>query len=96
MYSDAVTIEVGEEVVSCAFGEGLALLDLRSGQYFSLNSVGAFIWSQLEKPTTVGALRRAVVAHYDAAEERCLSDLDDWLGKMAHSKLIKTDHAAAA
>lgn len=96
MFSDASTIEAGDDVVSCAFGEGLALLDLRSGQYFSLNAVGAFIWSQLAKPTTVGALLRAMLAHYDATETRCAADLEEWLGKMARSKLIKAHHATAA
>lgn len=96
MFSDTSTVEAGDDVVSCDFGDGLALLDLRSGQYFSLNAVGAFIWSQLAKPITVGALLRAMLAHYDATEARCASDLEAWLGKMVRSKLIKTDHATAA
>ena len=96
MLLESATVEAGDEIVSCAFGEGLALLDLSSGQYFSLNPVGAFIWSQLSRPTTVGELRRAMLAHYDAPEARCASDLDAWLGQMARSKLIKTGHATAA
>jgi hypothetical protein len=96
LLSDTSTIEVGDDVVSCAFGDGLALLDLRTGQYFSLNAVGAFIWSQLVRPTTVGALRDAMLAHYNATEARCAADLEAWLVKMARSKLIKTDHAKAA
>ena len=96
MLPDTSIVEAGEEVVSCAFGDGMALLDLRSGEYFSLNSVGAFIWSCLGKPTNVIEIRRALLDHYDAAEARCAADLEAWLGKMAQAKLIKTSNAAAA
>ena len=47
MLDTSCRIAADPEVVACPFGDGLALLDLRSGQYFTTNSVGSFVWSPI-------------------------------------------------
>jgi hypothetical protein len=96
MIPESTLLCADEEVVSCQFGDGLALLDLRSGQYFSLNRVGAFVWSQLGEAKTLGEIRRAMLDRYDATEAQCSADLHSWVESMARAKLIKASDAAAA
>jgi hypothetical protein len=93
---ETTRLQADEDVMSCEFGDGLALLDLRSGKYFSINAVGAFVWSQLSAPATGAQLCQAMLARYDTDEARCLEDLRAWLESMTKAKLIKASHAASA
>lgn len=42
---------------------------------YTLNSVGAFIWEQLEQPATTDALQAALLEEYDADPEVLRADL---------------------
>lgn len=46
--NDDVRVRPRPDVMGCQLGEGLALLDMRSGTYFQLNEVGAFVWNALD------------------------------------------------
>ncbi len=96
MIPDTAELLAEDEVVTCPFGDGLALLDLRSGKYFSVNSVAAFIWSKLAKPSRVADIRDAMMRQYETTEAQCSADLQTWLASMVEAKLIKASHAAAA
>ena len=41
---------VSPECVSCEVEDGIAILDLRSNTYFSLDPVGAAIWDRMAVP----------------------------------------------
>jgi hypothetical protein len=84
------------DVMACTFGDGLALLDLRSGQYFALNAVGAFVWEQMAQPVGLAALCEAVTQRYDVTDERCRQDLHALLGGMEKANLIKAGSAPPA
>jgi len=76
------------EVVSCDLAGGAALLDLRTGTYFSINSVGAFVWEMLRNPIAVSEIQKAVVAHYDVEKEKCFEDVSKLLKDMSEAGLI--------
>ncbi|TGV81338.1 PqqD family protein, partial [Mesorhizobium sp. M00.F.Ca.ET.158.01.1.1] len=46
--SDRDCVSATKDAVACEFGEGLALLNLKSNIYYSLNGVGAFIWDLIQ------------------------------------------------
>jgi hypothetical protein len=96
MLDTSCRIAADPEVVACPFGDGLALLDLRSGQYFTTNSVGSFVWSRIEHPTSVADLRQEMERHYDVAAEQCARDLDALLRGMVNAKLASANDAAGA
>jgi len=83
------------EVVSCDLAGGAALLDLRTGTYFSINSVGAFVWEMLRNPIAVSEIQKAVVAHYDVEKEKCFEDVSKLLKDMSEAGLIVFVDAAA-
>lgn len=84
------------EVAACPFGDGLALLDLRSGQYFTTNAIGAFIWNQIEAPISVGDLRAAILARYDIEADVCAHDLDRHLNGMVNANLASLADATSS
>jgi PqqD family protein of HPr-rel-A system len=58
--TDAVEHVVHPEVIDCPLGDGLALFDSRSGEYYSLNGTAALMWQVARAPATRGALLDAV------------------------------------
>ena len=88
-------IVCGTEIVSCELAGGCAVLDLGSGTYFSLNSVGAFVWELLNKPVAVGDIHKALIARYDVERDKCYDDLLRLLRELADAGLIVNVDATA-
>lgn len=76
---DALGAEVRNEFV---------LLDPISGKYFSLNSVGGFVWQQLQQPLTVEQLVERVCKRYEVNSELAERDVLALLGQLSESNLI--------
>lgn len=81
---------VSPECVSCAVEDGIAILDLRSNTYFSLDPVGAAIWDRMAAPASLDELAAAIAADYDVAPEQCRGDIANLLEDMLTHGLIQT------
>lgn len=67
---------VSDDVVAREVGGEMVLLDLNSGQYFGLDSVGGRIWELLsERAHTLAELCDLIEAEFDAPRERIEADL---------------------
>ena len=75
--------------VSCDLDGEAAILDLKSGTYFGLDPVGAFVWNQLATPQPVGTIAIAMLEHYDVEPERCRNDLLVLLGQLNERGLLE-------
>jgi len=90
---DQTSVDLEDEV---------AILHLKSGIYFGLNEVGAYLWRRLQQPATVAALEAAVLAEYTVSPEQCAADVQALLGDLFTQRLIEvrpsnaSDHAASA
>ena len=84
---DSVVVAVTDQI-SCDLSGEAAILDLDSGVYYGLNSVGAFIWSQIQEPKTISAVRDALLDEYDVDPTRCEHDIFSLLTELADRKLI--------
>ncbi|MES0089694.1 PqqD family protein [Mesorhizobium sp. M0030] len=87
--SDHDRVSASEDAVACEFGNGLALLDMRSNIYYSLNSVGAFIWELIQEPRPISEIRSAVLDRYNVDPERCKADVDGLLKGLADAGLAR-------
>ena len=65
------------------------MLDLSSGEYYSLDEVGIRVWQLLQKPATVSDIRDAVVSEYDVDPVQCEKDIRALLGEMAARGLVE-------
>ncbi|HVD92617.1 MAG TPA: PqqD family peptide modification chaperone [Vicinamibacterales bacterium] len=81
--------------VSCDLAGEAAILNLKNSVYYGLDTVGARIWTLVQEPITVGAVRDAMLREYDVEPERCERDLIDLLQKLAAEGLIAIKSAAA-
>jgi len=67
---------VSDDVVAREVGGEMVLLDLNSGQYFGLDTVGGRIWALLsERPHDLKELCDLIEAEFDAPRDRIEADL---------------------
>ena len=83
-----VTFVADPEVVASEVEGGAALLDLRSSQYYGLNPVGAFVWSQIQTPQTLNAIVNAVSQAFDV-EADCRSDVEKLLSQFQEAGVAR-------
>lgn len=76
---DAMFQRIGDEAV---------ILDVRSGQYFGLNAIGALTWQLLSEGCTVEGAARRVVEQYDAEPEAVLSDVQSLVTELLRHGLL--------
>jgi len=82
-------VSASKDAVACEFGNGLALLDMRSNIYYSLNSVGAYIWELIQEPKPISEIHSAVLERYNVERERCKADVDGLLKGLADAGLAR-------
>lgn len=77
------------ECVSCAVEEGIAVLDLRSNTYFSLDTVGALVWSRMSAPASLDDLTETVRTEYEVDLDVCRRDITELLDNLLGHDLIQ-------
>jgi hypothetical protein len=85
-----------EQVVTTGLADGIALLDLRTNEYFSLDEVGAFVWRTLQMPRRKDQLADAVCEKYDISYEICIVDINNLLEDLADAALVEVVASASA
>lgn len=82
-------VAASKEQISCDLGEEAAILGMRSGVYYGLNSIGARVWNLLQRPRSVGEIRDVIAGEYDVAAEHLESDLVSLLQQMLREGLVE-------
>ncbi len=85
-----MTYIVSPDCVACDVDAGLAILDLRSNTYFSLDQVGADVWRHLSKPATVDDLAAAIAAEYAITPDQCRDDISRLIEDLSRHGLVQT------
>lgn len=73
-----------------------AILNLKTGVYFGLNEVGAWIWRLIQQPRTVAEVRAAMLDEFDVTPERCDADLQALLRDLDQHQFIEIRAASPA
>ena len=85
--TDSYTIS--DDVVAREVGGEMVLLDLASGQYFGLDTVGGRFWELLsDRPHTLAELCDAIEAEFDAPRDRIEADMMALAKQMRDQELI--------
>jgi Coenzyme PQQ synthesis protein D (PqqD) len=84
----SIVVAVNDQV-SSDLGDEVAILHLKAGIYYGLETVGARIWSLIQEPRTVGEIRDILVSEYEVEPDRCESDLIALLQRLADEGLIE-------
>lgn len=76
MLSPSNFISANEQQVAAKVMDGEAILiNLSTGIYYSLGTTGGFIWSLIEKRSSIQHIVSTVVEHYDVFESEALRDV---------------------
>lgn len=89
---DSIVVASREQVSSDLAGE-VVMLNLKNGTYYGLDEVGARVWSLIQEPRSVAALRDAITDEYDVEPERCEHDLLALLQELEAAGLIEVRDA---
>ena len=69
--------------------DGSVLINLQSGKVFSLNGVGARIWTMLEQGTSFDGVLDALSREYNLPSAELENDLDGFIDELARKDLLK-------
>ena len=81
-------LTVAKDQVSCDLAGDTAILDLKSGEYYGLNPVGARIWDLIQESRSVTDVLNIIVDEYDVEAESCERDLLALIAELQGKGLI--------
>jgi Coenzyme PQQ synthesis protein D (PqqD) len=90
----ATFVKSSPNQVSCELQGEEVILNLQSGVYYGLDSVGAVIWKLIEEPRTVASIRDAMLEKFEVDAERCEKDLFVLLSRLSEEGLIEITDGA--
>lgn len=82
-------IIASEKAIGCDVEGEMVLLDLESGTYFGLNTVGADIWAFISEARSVEEIERHLLSRYNVSYEQCQMEVQDLLIRCAEKGLIR-------
>ena len=91
----ASLIQRSTNQIACDMGGEVVILDLKSGTYYGLDLLGARVWSLIEQPTSLSAIRDAIMADYDIDAETCERDILAFLEQMQGVGLVEITNGLA-
>ena len=81
------------EHASCELGGETVILNLNSGVYYGLDTVGTRVWRLLHEPRSVSELRDLITNEFDVTADRCESDLLAFAASLAGHGLLRSRDA---
>jgi len=81
-------VQVRDGVMFNRVGEEIVLLDLDSGTYFGLDSVGSRIWELVTGNATIGGAIDSMLAEYEVEAEVLERDVLALMNELEEKKLI--------
>jgi outer membrane protein assembly factor BamB len=67
---------------------GTVLLNLESGEYYTLNDTGSLIWSDLIEKKPLPEIVEHLSTEFDCAIETAQADVDEYLNYLLGEKLL--------
>jgi len=74
----------------------LVLLNLNTGIYFGLDSLGTRIWHLLQERQSLQKILDTLLQEFDVTEAQCREDLFRLIGQMREKGLIEVDNGTVA
>ncbi len=83
------TVVANKNVLGCELQDEAIILDLKSGVYFGLDSLGARLWELIQEPILVRQVCDMILDEYDVEPEQCERDLCLFFQEMAVNGLVE-------
>ncbi len=85
-------VVVSKNLTASNLGTETIVLNLDSGGYYGLNTVGVTIWNLIQNPKTVEEIRDAVLAEYEVEYEQCDRDLRKLIAELLANGLVEVSN----
>ncbi len=66
----------------------VGLMNIDTGKYFALNTVGSDIWNKLEKPMSLKDLVNSLIAEYEIDFNACLTEVKPFIEKLVQEGIV--------
>ena len=89
-----MTIQLGtsiarnDSILFTDLDDELLMMSIDNGEYYSVDSIGAHIWSLLEKPIPVASLCKTLTNVFEVDLATCQEDVLPFLNEMATLDVI--------
>ncbi len=77
------------DVHTRTFDDELVILDLRGGQYYALDRVGAHIWRSFSAGSNVADVARELASTFEVTYEQALADCTDLAADLLDKGLLQ-------
>ena len=74
--------------------DGSVLINLESGKVFSLNGVGARVWTMLQQQLTCDDVLDSLAVEFEVPREQLQDDLEAFLHELECHELVASDTTA--
>ena len=88
-------ITVSDGVLFQELAGELVLLSMETGEYFSLNEVGAKIWVLITSDWSIPDILESFMNQFDASEDQLTGDIEMFLKHLLGHKLISVVRSGA-
>ena len=86
-----MNIRISDDVVFRDLAGEAVILNLATGTYFGLDSVGTRFWHLMAEHGSTEKVIVGLLAEYEVEEERLRQDLDNLIRQLIDKKLVRTD-----
>jgi|SRR5690242_9710708 len=87
--NDSSLLVAASDQVSCDIGSQMAILNLKSGIYYGLDSVGCRVWELVQSPKRLGEIAGALLAEYEVEAGRLRREIQELCQMLARAGLIE-------
>jgi hypothetical protein len=81
-------VKLSDQALFKELDEGAIALNLQTGKYYSMNSVGRRMWTLLAEENSLNEVRNIIVSEYDASPERVDEDLKELIAGLETAGLL--------
>jgi hypothetical protein len=86
--SSDTTFKTSENITWRNVNEEVVILNLKSGEYFTLNDVGQFVWLAVADQKNMEEIRQKVVDAFDVTPEKASEDIEEFISRMLDEGLL--------
>ena len=78
-----------KDVICAELGGEMSLLQMKTGVYFTLNSLASAIWKRMSTPASLLELQDFILANYDVSPEQSEKDVRQLFQRLLSEHLIE-------
>ena len=89
-------LRIPDDVMFRILGDEAVILNLSSGVYFGLDTVGTRIWELISEHGSTDKVVATMLNEYEVEEAQLRADLDKLIEQLSEKGLVKVDAAETA